>query len=295
MQKNPTRELVKRVVSIDILWFVFKPFAHLFEAMKNLRNQVEVERRGIVPNNSSALKDEEARKFAETKALFSDLAVKNGPFKGMKFPDFSDRGSGNFPKLFGSYERQLHDLLEEIFKNNYSEIINVGCEYGYYAIGCALRMPNATIYAYDTLVSCQEECKKNAAINNVDDRVIVAATCTAKTLQEFKFKTKGLVISDCEGYEKQLFTKENMSNLTNCDVLVEVHDFDDKLTGEYLRNVFAQTHDIRTFDSLSDHVKVGRYIYPELNHLNYDQKLYLLEEGRGATMEWYFFSPKKAI
>ena len=89
-----------------------------------------------------------------------------------------------------------------------------------------------------------------------------------------------------------MFTDENIANLNQCDVLVEIHDFEDKHTGEYVQALFLPTHNIKIIDSLSDHLKVMRYRYPELIGLDYDTKYYLLEESRASTMEWYFFTPK---
>lgn len=273
------RKIFGKVIENDFFWALLKGPVGMSAHIKHYREKVKWETENLPI-------------FNKAKEIFSDLTVKNGPFKGMKYPDFYTTGGSIFPKLLGSYERELHPLLEELVKNKYSEIINVGSAEGFYSIGIALKIPDAIVYAYDTEVEAQNACKAMSKLNNVSERVKIEATCTAKTLNEFKFTGRNLIISDCEGYEKQLFTEENLQNLKNSDILIEVHDFKDKQTSTYLKRLFSQTHSLKIIDSLSDHLKVMRYEYPELENLDYKHKYNILAEWRVATMEWFFFAPK---
>lgn len=290
---NLKGRILKKLMSNELIWALVKRPAYWFDIAKANRFEVERERIALTKKKAPTPADIARKHFNTAKNIFPDLVVKNGPFKGMKYPDFVARGSSIFPKLLGSYEGELDGLLNELLKKSYSEVIDVGCAEGYYAIGFALKIPCAVVYAYDTDDVSRDTCSNMAKINGVEDRVHVNTTCTAATLKDFKFANNCLIICDCEGYEKQLFTTENIANLNNCDVLIEIHDFEDKHTGEYIQALFRSTHDIQIVDSLSDHLKVMRYRYPELSGLDYDTKYYLLEESRASTMEWYFFSPKK--
>src|SRR6516162_7464404 len=51
---------------------------------------------------------------AALKSISPDLTVRHGPFRGMKYTAEKSVGSVLVPKLLGSYERELHPLLERL-------------------------------------------------------------------------------------------------------------------------------------------------------------------------------------
>ena len=81
------------------------------------------------------------------------------------------------------------------------------------------------VFAFDTDPVAQDLCRKMAELNGVADRVSVAGFCSSDLLRRFRFVRRGLVISDCEGYEKTLFRPDVVRNLVQCVVLIEIHDF----------------------------------------------------------------------
>jgi len=58
-------------------------------------------------------------------------------------------GSSFLPKLVGSYEAELHGVIEELIGRDYRTIIDIGSAEGYYVVGLARRCPAARIYAFD--------------------------------------------------------------------------------------------------------------------------------------------------
>ena len=190
------------------------------------------------------------------KERFKSLTVLNGLFKGMKYPEFYSAGSSLYAKLIGSYESELTDCLNDLFLNNYSEIIDVGCAEGYYAIGMAIKNPNARIFAYDIDSEAIIAAKKMAEINSVSSQLTFNSICTTETLSDFSFTGKGLVLSDCEGFEIELFTQQSVENLKNCDVLIELHDLYNELITPSLENVFKASHDVKYIYSENTFVKL---------------------------------------
>lgn len=49
------------------------------------------------------------------------------------------------PNLVGSYESELHLQIEQLILERPQVVIDVGCAEGYYAVGLAQRLPDATI------------------------------------------------------------------------------------------------------------------------------------------------------
>ncbi len=61
----------------------------------------------------------EADQFQQLQDRLShDLTVLHGPFVGMKYPGTEAAGSAFIPKLLGSYEKELHPLLERLLAKN---------------------------------------------------------------------------------------------------------------------------------------------------------------------------------
>lgn len=67
----------------------------------------------------------------------SELVVLNGPFKGLKYPFKEAFGSVFTPKIIGTYELELHSIVNEILVSGYKHIIDIGAAEGYYSIGFA--------------------------------------------------------------------------------------------------------------------------------------------------------------
>ncbi len=227
-------------------------------------------------------------------SLSQDLSVLHGPFKGMLYPEFKAVGGAIAPKVLGSYERELHQVMEEICLNDYSEIVDVGCAEGYYAVGLAMRLPNAKVFAFDTDADAIRLCKQMAQLNKVAERIIIGSFCDAKVLQSIPYTKRALIISDCEGYEKQLFTKETVPFLAKHDLLIEVHDFLDIEISSLIRQRFAGTHSIKAIQSIDDITKAHTYKYEELREYSLDVRRRFFAENRPHIMEWLYMTPHKA-
>ena len=115
--------------------------------------------------------------------LFPDLTVLAGPFVGMKYTSHQAFGSTLLPKLLGSYESELHGVLEEMLINNYASVVDIGCAEGYYAVGLGLRLPEAEVYAFDTAIEARQSCCALAKLNRLDNRVHIGGFCDATLLK----------------------------------------------------------------------------------------------------------------
>lgn len=225
------------------------------------------------------------------KIIAPDMMVRHGVFQGLKYPTSELLGHVVTPKLLGSYERELQPLLERLRTQDYSEVVDIGCAEGYYAVGLARLFPNATVYAYDINPEAIRLCRLMARENGVDARVITGAFCNATALQNLPFTRRALVVSDCEGYEKHLFTPETAHKLAAHDVLIEVHDLVDIGISAQLRAAFAATHQLEVILSVDDIKKAQQYEYPELASFDLAERKMLLTEWRASQMEWFYFSP----
>jgi predicted O-methyltransferase YrrM len=221
--------------------------------------------------------------------------VMRGPFKGMKYTNLESFGSDLAPKIIGSYEEELNEIIEDIISSGkYTNIVDIGCAEGYYAVGLALRMKNVKIHAFDAEEKALELCKAMAATNNVTNSILLNGFCNPDTLKNFQFKGKGLIICDCEGYEYHLFTKETIPYLKECDLIIELHDQLDDRVSKTILPLFKESHNIKLINSFIRNPG----LYSELKDFSpIDQKLILSETRDGVLgtkpMQWAYITSKK--
>jgi protein-tyrosine-phosphatase len=234
---------------------------------------------------------EHAQSEKKLQELFSDLTVRTGFIKGLKYPGFSSFGSSIFPKLSGTYESELTDTFLKLESNNYSCIIDVGCAEGFYAVGFALRFKYAKLYAFDISSTAQQLCREMAVLNNVSDRVEVRSACTANNLSNLVKAQRSLIICDCEGFERHLFTKELIDSLQNSDLIIELHPMHEKDVKEYLHKLFKDTHTIDYVASYGDNRKIFELpdVYSSLSKID---KIKIVQEGRAFSMDWMIAKAK---
>lgn len=210
----------------------------------------------------------------------------NGPFKGMRYPMEESVCSAYFPKIIGSYEKELWENLESLLEKQYNSIIDVGCAEGYYAVGLGLRQKEAHIYAYDTDELARSMCEKLSQENGLGEKLTIKGELTEQELSSFPFEGNSLIICDCEGFEKKLFTPTSIENLTGSDLIIETHDFLDSEISGRLTALFQKTHNITPINSSSDLEKVFTYHFSEIGDFNLLERFDVLAEHRPETMKW---------
>ena len=167
----------------------------------------------------------------------------SGPFKGMQFPsDIVKRHSS--PKLLGTYEAELHSYLEPLLHRQYLTAVNIGMAEGYYVVGLALRLPEATIYGFDADPIAKCRTRELAVLNGVGDRVIVAGLANHQHLQEILSRPPSLLMIDCEGCEAEILDPARCSVLAETDIVAELHPNVVPDVESLINERFGRTHDI---------------------------------------------------
>ncbi len=176
--------------------------------------------------------------------------VLSGPFKGMVYATRSSEGSRN-PRLIGCYEASLAPIIEEIVVGGYQTVIDIGAAEGYYAVGLAMRMPKARIFARDTDKKAHAACAHIAAANGVADRMEIGG---AVGHADFDGMIQGrtVIICDTEGAEEHLLDPVAAPALRQADILVEVHEGMKAGRVDLLCSRFEPTHFITRIERRLD-------------------------------------------
>lgn len=181
-------------------------------------------------------------------ALISAIGttVQSGPFQGLRLPTITHHGHIG-PFLLGTYEMELHPWWDEILASPFDLIVDVGAQFGYYAVGLARRYPAVPVVAFDTDRWARRAIIRTAAENNVTN-VIVRDYCTPEWFAG-NLKPRSLIVSDCEGAELELFGSGRISPFKSVTMLIELHeDNAPGVTAAILRR-FESTHSARRVES----------------------------------------------
>jgi hypothetical protein len=216
--------------------------------------------------------------------ICDDSIIKHCNFKGVKILNSSPS------YILGSYETEISSKINDIINTNYSTIIDVGCSSGYYTTGFAVKCSDTEVWGFDINQDLINSAKENAKINNV--KINFGEFCSEETLLNFNFKSKSLIMSDCEGFEKNLLTERLAQKLERHDFLVELHDFLDRSISNNIILKFNKTHHIELLTSITDIKKTIIYDYPELFNIPLFIKWSLLSERRPEIMQWVFIKSK---
>jgi hypothetical protein len=190
------------------------------------------------------------------------------------------------PKLIGAYERELHTFVERALASSPDRVVDIGSAEGYYAVGCALRLPNARVHAFDSEPLARELCGDLAQLNGVADRVQLHGLCTPTDLAGL---TPSLIICDCEGAELELLDPVRVPGLADSQLIVEMHDFVDPRISSTIAARFAATHMIETVSSGPRNSAE----YAVLASLKPGQAALALEESRPCVMDWAYIVPRR--
>ncbi len=256
------------------------------------KNKFEKAIKKLLPNRYSS-----KAQAAKLMSCYNKVLI--GPFSGMKYLKQSI-GSKLFPKLLGTYEKELHQVVQEINSRQYKLILNIGAAEGYYAVGLTMKNPQSQVIAFESEESGQQYIIQLSLINNISDRVSVRGQCTISDLCD-SIKPETLIFMDVEGEEKSLLDLDACPKLCRADVLVEVHEHLSPGIRTLLKSRFESTHKIKVIQSS----KRSMNDLPVRIELDWDQSLVnlltfgkfqkkiihrLVNEYRKQPVCWYYMT-----
>lgn len=176
-------------------------------------------------------------------SLLLKSQVYSGPFIGMRYIR-SSTGSVILPKLIGTYEDELHTIINNLKLKQYSLFIDVGAAEGYYVVGIGKYIFNnlVPVIAYESTISGQNKIK-SLSILNAFTNVTVKGTCDTFSLGNDICENRSFILIDVEGAEYYLLDTQKI-DFTFCDILVEVHKNQIYNLNEIIIERFKFTHNI---------------------------------------------------
>lgn len=225
-----------------------------------------------------------AKLIENTAIQKSGPTIKHGVFAGMNYGVQASEGGG-VPRLLGGYEPSLAPIIDEIVASGPELIIDVGSAEGYYAVGLARRLPNATIWARDADDKAQAKCTELAALNGVSDRVEIGGIMSHADF-DICARHRSVVICDIEGAEGDLLNPSIATGLYAADILVECHPALNAPIVSTLQDRFRATHKITQLDRHLDTAALPKWMDGSSDL----DRLLALWEWRSAPTPWLWMT-----
>lgn len=226
--------------------------------------------------------------------LITKKHIYSGPFKGLYYSGNKQRmGRNYFTRLLGTYEKEINEDIEDILKNDYELIVDIGAAEGYFVNGFASKT-NAKCVAYEQDESLRDLIKVSAEKNNVSDKIELKGKLTFDDFSdELNKDFKKLIFLDVDGFENELLDLKKFPKLEHCDIFVETHDcYVDNITKDLIDR-FKNTHTIkqsdeqeRTLDDLPFKDFINRRLFKNI-YKNF------LDEGRPEPQSWLYMKANK--
>ncbi len=148
--------------------------------------------------------------------------VWQGPFRGMRYVEHAV-GSAYYPKILGTYEKELQPLMDVLLLKDWALVSNVGAAEGYYAVGCKIRCQTAQVVAFEAKESAHALIRQLSELNGVS--LDIRGHCSTEQLaQVLGVEGAKLLIVDVEGFEVTLLDPSELPSLRDCHILAELHE-----------------------------------------------------------------------
>lgn len=220
-------------------------------------------------------------------ASLSNGEILGGPFSGMRYIGRA-HSSQLGPKLLGTYEREVGQIIDSLSSLGFDRIIDVGAAEGYYAVGMLRLLPEASMIAFEADPAARSALSELAALNCVESRLDVRVRCEAQDLEQaLNGAQRPLVIMDIDGGELDVLDPERAPALRRAWILVELHPHLLPNVRELLAERFAASHRARHVAA----VDRQRSDLPSLGSLSSKDLLAAAWEARPDGQGWLWLEP----
>lgn len=220
-----------------------------------------------------------------------NIKILYGPFKDVKY--FNKIVWGVITtKWIGSYEDELHEIINKIIKyKKYKTIIDIGSAEGYYTTGFASKLPDTNVFSFEIDPFARKMQQKLTNLNKLYN-IKIGKECTFNTFSRL-INNKTLIICDIEGEEYNLLNPKKAPSLLEADILVELHLLNGSIENmlEAIKTRFLKTHHVNIIKQ--EEKNITKYNQIINNKLSDTELMESIDEGRGFFQYWLWLEKKQ--
>jgi len=213
--------------------------------------------------------------------------VLDGPFRNLCIPE-SCKYEQLGPYIFGTYEQEIQSWIHELSGWDFKVVIDIGSKFGYYAAGFARVFPKTKVIAFDVDPWSITQTRLTATLNDCNN-LIVSSFCSPEWL--VNNSTDSLIISDCEGFESNLFTDITAAGLKTATLIIETHEHLVPGQVSELCRCFSETHHLSVIAAVPRSVPSWDKLGIEPSALTDVEIDMALNEMRPAGQKWIYMRP----
>ena len=217
--------------------------------------------------------------------------VRYGPFTGMHLNRSTWWGAEDLgSQCFGLYEKELLDLIDS--RDEWGAFVDIGAADGYYAVGMLVAGKTDRVICFEASEQGQRAIVDNWELNGAINRLEVYGVADEASLHSklVNLPKNTLVIVDIEGFEFDLLTDSVLKILSECEIILELHNWVDNFEDKYcalLKRLFT-FFDIRVIER-DDRPTAN---FSELRDFTDDNRMLLVSERRPCLMRFLHMTPK---
>ncbi|MHB1311778.1 MAG: hypothetical protein ACYC3L_07150 [Gemmatimonadaceae bacterium] len=217
--------------------------------------------------------------------------VHSGPFAGLALAPHP-----LLPHLLGTYERELHAVINALCARPWRRIVNVGGGNGFYIAGFGRRVADAALIVFELDPEAREVIARTMERNGLSARTQLLGAADAAGLDAACRGTgHTLVVMDVEGAELELANLEQVPSLRHATILVETHDILRAGCRDSIVSQFASTHMVRSIPAVPRTLDdFPPTLAPVLRSLAPSRCRAAVQESRGGAQDWLVLEPRTA-
>ena len=216
--------------------------------------------------------------------------VLSGPFRGLVLSNNTKWGNLT-NKYLGTYELELHPIIEELKQKKVTKVFDIGGAEGYYSIGLLKLLPDSKMFAWEMDEDSRNILTDNAEKNKVSHRIEILGKCSQSELLQFIQKQRpDLIVMDAEGAKIELINPEINAASSQTQYIIECHS-DEILSA--LTEMFAPTHRVKIINNRlerADDIDPGLHLPNYVKFLKINL-LRMVNEGRPMNTPWLIAYP----
>lgn len=221
--------------------------------------------------------------------------VAAGPFRGTRC-EMTSTGDGVVAKLAATYEKEIFPAFVAAISRRPEVVADIGAAEGFYVAALARALPGARVVAFEAKPEWRARILHLADLNGVSSRCEVRGFCDGAEFRRLLEEARGrraFILMDIEGGEFSLITPDVVSMLSSAELLVEMHEPSDRLSGDALVSMLDATHNVeviwasgsrRVADVPAFGWRATAALLPPVRRR--------LQEGRAYRMRWLHAVPK---